>query len=143
MRFRQLIGLGKYIFHPRNPICEWVFIGVTLANRYPASTCLKIGFSSKQRSAGFEQYAYISVAISGFRMWCARPRVSAEKKDNINDTLEDAGVVVPEGVLSSIKDFTDDQKLQREHNEALRIKIERWDAAPKALVDAPSDAPNI
>lgn len=33
MRFRQLIGLGKYIFHPRNPICEWVFIGVTLANR--------------------------------------------------------------------------------------------------------------
>ncbi|PYH31044.1 uncharacterized protein BO87DRAFT_461664 [Aspergillus neoniger CBS 115656] len=65
--------------------------------------------------------------------------------------VEDAGVVIPEGVLPPTRDLTEGQKLrkkelreeitrlkelEREHHEALQIKTEQWDTARKALVDA-------
>ncbi|OJI81788.1 hypothetical protein ASPTUDRAFT_933569 [Aspergillus tubingensis CBS 134.48] len=63
--------------------------------------------------------------------------------------VEDAGVVIPEGVLPPTRDLTEGQKLrekelreeitrlkelEREHHEALQIKTEQWDTARRALV---------
>lgn len=63
--------------------------------------------------------------------------------------VEDAGVVIPEGVLPPTRDLTEGQKLrkkelreeitrlkelEREHHEALQVKTEQWDTARRALV---------
>ncbi|PWY62651.1 hypothetical protein BO83DRAFT_441937 [Aspergillus eucalypticola CBS 122712] len=61
-------------------------------------------------------------------------KTEIEPDEKRSADVEDAGVVIPEGVLPPTRDLT--EELEREHNEALRIKTEQWDAARKALVDA-------